>query len=90
MPRPGNDAMVGDAEDMASWRERMRRWAIRELKNQNIADMFLEDGNYPEYEEPIMYAEQFNLARAVREVEKQRYAIAMARYHRTMEEFEAS
>ena len=82
--------MVGDAEDMSSWREQMRRWAIRELKNQDIAEIFLEDGNYPEYEEPIMDVEQLNLAGAAREVEKRRYALAIARYHRTMEELEES
>ena len=60
----------------------MRRYAIRELKNQDIADIFLGDGNYPEYEEPIMNAEQFNPAGAAREVEKQRYAIAIAKYHK--------
>ena len=56
MPRPGHGAMDDDAEDMSSWRERVRRLAIRELKNQDIADIFLEDTNYPEYEEPIMNA----------------------------------
>ena len=47
----------------------MRRWAIRELKNQDIADIFLEELEYPEYEEPIMDAVQFNLNGAPKEVE---------------------
>ena len=48
MPKPAHDAMVGDAEAISSWRERMRRRAVRELKNQDIADIFLEDGVYLE------------------------------------------
>ena len=47
MPKPGVDPLIGDVEDLSCW----RRWAIRDLKNQDIADIFLEDGEYPEYEE---------------------------------------
>ena len=68
----------------------MRRWTIRELKNRDIADIFLNDGNYPEYEVPIMDAEHFNLGGVVREVEKQRYSLAIAKYQRNMDDLEAS
>ena len=70
MPKPSHDAMVGDSEDMSSWRERMRRYAIRGLKNQDIADIFFVDGNYPEYEDPILDVEQYNLGGGPREVER--------------------
>ena len=86
MPKSGHHAMVGDAENISSRREQMRRWAIRELKNQDIADIFLEDGDYPEYESWMRCSSIL-----MEPPEKLRwYAIAIARYNRKMEELEAS
>ena len=90
MPKPGHNAMVGDVEDVSSGRRRMRRWSTRELKNHDIAVIVFDDKNYLEYDEPIVNAEHYTLAGAAREVEKQRYSLAIANYQMYMDELDVS
>ena len=81
MPKPGVDPLIGDAEDLSSWRERMRRWAIRDLKNQDIADIFLEDGEYPEYEEPQPNLAAYAQGGFHKDAEKLRYSLELTDYN---------
>ena len=73
--------MVGDAEDLSSWRERFRRYAIRDLKNQDIADIFLEDGVYPEYDEPEQDFDAYAQGGFARDAAKLRYSLELTEYY---------
>ena len=86
MPMPGVDPLIGDAEDLSSWRERMRRWAVRDLKHQDIVDIFLEDGEYPKYGEPEPNLAAYAQGGFHNDAEKLRYSLELTGYNENMKQ----
>ena len=88
MPKPDHDEMVGDAEDTSSWRERVRRWAIRELKNRYISGIFFEDGKCPGYERADHKCGAVQSCWSYQRCLEARYSLAIAKYQKNIDELE--
>ena len=76
-PRKGRVAMIGEHEDLTSWREKIQIYVSREYGD--IADIF-KYSDYPEHLEPELDLEEYNAGGARKYIEETRYSNEMKSY----------